>query len=139
MNRKERRRLERKGITPKAEPTYTLKPSDVKNTILNGPGHEVFEHEARQKLLELDKQFALDVDTMVLWTLHKHYGFGPKRAKEFYTLMFKEHQHMREYYEMDDLYPERHKLKEAGIDVEAWFNELFDENGNFKKPEEVSL
>ena len=30
-------------------------------------------------------------------------------------------------------------LKEAGIDVEAWFNELFDENGNFKKPEEVSL
>ena len=46
---------------------------------------------------------------------------------------------MREFYEMDDPYPERYKLKRKGIDIEAWYNELFDEEGNFKKPEEVNI
>lgn len=31
---------------------------------------------------------------------------------------------MREYYQMDDLYPERYKLKEKGIDVEKWQEEV---------------
>ena len=38
---------------------------------------------------------------------------------------------MREFYELDDLYPERHKLKEKGVDIEEWYSELFDEEGNF--------
>ena len=47
---------------------------------------------------------------------------------------------MRKFYELDDLYPERYKLKEKGIDIEAWYNELFDENGNFKASvEEVNI
>lgn len=31
---------------------------------------------------------------------------------------------MRRCYEMDDLYPERFKLKELGVDVEAWEKEI---------------
>lgn len=31
---------------------------------------------------------------------------------------------MREYYQMDDLYPERYKLKEKGIDIEKWQEEV---------------
>ena len=45
---------------------------------------------------------------------------------------------MREFYELDDLYPERHKLKEKGVDVEAWYKELFDDEGNFKETQEVA-
>lgn len=36
----------------------------------------------------------------------------------------KKHRRMREYYQMDDLYPERYKLKEKGIDIEKWQEEV---------------
>lgn len=45
---------------------------------------------------------------------------------------------MREFYELDDLYPERYKLKEKGVDVEAWYEELFDDEGNFKENQETA-
>ena len=38
--------------------------------------------------------------------------------------MAAEHRRMREFYEMDDLYPERLKLKELGADVEQWQKEV---------------
>ena len=38
--------------------------------------------------------------------------------------MAKEHRRMREFYERDDLYPERYKLKEKGIDIEKWQEEV---------------
>lgn len=139
MNRKERRLLERQGKLPKAEPTYMLKPSEIKNAALKGPGEQAMKHEINQQILEQDKAFTLDMDSMVLWTLHHKYGWGFKRCRQFYLDMFSEHIRMREFYELDDLYPERYKLKEKGIDVEAWYNELFDENGNFKKPQEVHI
>lgn len=139
MNRKERRALERQGKIPKAEPTYMMKPSEIKRAALKGPGEEAMRHEINQQILEQDKAFTLDIDTMYLWTLHSKYGWGLKRLKQFYRGVFAEHIRMREFYEMDEMYPERYKMKEKGIDIEAWFDSLFDEKGNFKKPDEVNI
>lgn len=139
MNRKERRALERQGKIPKAEPTYMMKPSEIKSAALKGPGEEAMRYEINQQILEQDKAFTLDIDTMYLWTLHSKYGWGLKRLKQFYRDVFAEHIRMREFYEMDEMYPERYKLKEKGIDIEAWFDSLFDEKGNFKKPDEVNI
>ncbi len=139
MNRRERRRLEREGKLPPKEPVYTLKPSQLAIAAMKGPGSDRVKHEINKQLLEADKQFTLDMDTMVLSTLHHEYGWGVKRCKEFYLKMFKHHLEMRKYYEVDDLYPERYTLNEAGIDVAAWFNALFDEQGNFKEPESVNI
>lgn len=45
--------------------------------------------------------------------------------ERFYRDMMKEHIRMRKFYEMDDTYPERYKLKElCGVDVEALNNEF---------------
>lgn len=139
MNRKERRRLAKEGKLVKKEPVYLMKPSDIKEAALNGAGKQAMMHEIHQQCLNADKTFTLDMDTMYLWTLHTKYGWGPKRLKRFYTEVFTEHIRMREFYEMDELYPERYKLKEKGVDIEAWFNALFDENGNFKNPAEVNI
>ena len=139
MNRRERRALERKGKLPKAEPTYMMRPSDIKNAVLNGVGEQTMRQEIRKQCLDMDKEYTLDLDTMYLWTLHQRYGWGLKRLKQFYMDVFAEHMRMRKCYEMDDMYPERHKLKEKGIDIEEWYNRLFDETGNFKNPEEVQL
>ena len=67
---------------------------------------------------------AVDLDTMVIWTLYQCYGWREKRLHDFYLAMAKEHRRMREFYEMDDLYPERYKLKEKGIDIEKWQEEV---------------
>lgn len=79
-------------------------------------------------ILEADARFSLDLDTMVLWTLFQHYGWREKRLHDFYLAMAREHRRMREYYQMDDLYPERYKLKEKGIDVEKWQEEVLQDD-----------
>lgn len=133
MNRKERRALKKKGIEVKPEPVLLLKPSEIGKAATQGVGHDAMVHEINQQILQKDKEYQLDIDTMVLWSLKQFAGWGPKKLRAFYLFMMNEHLRMREFYELDDLYPERHKLKEKGVDIEAWYSELFDEDGNFKK------
>lgn len=137
MNRKERRMLERQGKIPKSEPTYLLKPSDIKAAALHGAGEQAMLHEIHQQCLAADKAFTLDMDTLYLWTLCAKYGWKKKRLKQFYREVFEEHLRMRQCYELDDMYPERYKLKEMGVDLELWYDALFDSNGNFKPVEEI--
>lgn len=133
MNRKERRKLERAGMRPKEEPTLMVKPSALtKKVVTEEPGKELMEREIHNQCLKSERELMINMDTVLLWTLYNLYGWGPKRLKDLYVAMFKEHQRMREFYEMEDLYPERQKLKERGIDIEAWYNELFDEENNLR-------
>ena len=124
MNRKERRALQRKGVQTPKDPTLNIKLSALGKGIMTPEMQMAMEHEINQQCLEADAKLALDVDSMVLWTLHTHLGFGPKRLHDFYLAMAAEHRRMREHYEMDSLYPERRKLKELGADVEQWQKEV---------------
>lgn len=131
MNRADRRKAKKGGREIKSEPVLLMKPSEIGKAATRGVGREAMMHEINQQILAKDKEYQLDIDTMVLWTLHQCYGWGAARLKKFYVAMMKEHLRMREFYELDDLYPELHKLKEKGVDIEAWYDEFFDEKGNF--------
>lgn len=137
MNRRERRKMERKGEIPKAEPVYHLTRDQLVKAAVDGPGREAIQKEITRQILERQRQYGINVDVSMLWVLYKYYGFGPKRLKEAYLTMLREYIRMRDFYEIDDLYPERLKLKEKGIDVEAWYDELFDIHGNIRDPEKV--
>lgn len=132
MNRRQRRELERRGQIPRTEPVYNMKPKAMVNALMSGVGKDTMMSEIHKNLVEKEKELALDVDTCVLWTLHNKYGWGKQRLKKFYLDLFEEHLNMRKYYDIDDMYPERMKLKEKGVDVEAWYNELFDDEGNYR-------
>lgn len=132
MNRADRRKAKKEGKKVKSEPVLLMKPSEIGKAATQGVGREAMMHEINQQILQSDKEYQLDLDTMVLWSLKQFAGWGPKKLKAFYYFMFKEHLRMREFYELDDLYPERHKLKEKGVDIEEWYKDLFDEEGNFK-------
>lgn len=132
MNRRQRREAERRGQIPKAEPVYNMKPKAMVNALISGVGKDTMMSEIHKNLVEKEKELALDVDTCVLWTLHNKYGWGKQRLRKFYLDLFEEHLNMRRYYDVDDMYPERMKLKEKGIDVESWYNELFDDEGNYR-------
>ena len=138
MNRQERRKLKKQGLETNKEPVLMMKPSEIGKAATQGVGRKAMMHEINQQILAKDKIYQLDTDTMVLWTLHQCYGWGATRLKKFYVDMMKEHLRMREFYELDDLYPERYKLKEKGVDIEAWYNELFDDEGNFKENQETN-
>lgn len=126
MNRAERRRQKKAGIKVQKEPTLNLKVSDFDHMVSHAEksakerATAAAIHEIDRQILEHDEAYSLDIDAMVLWTLHVYLGFGKKRLERFYRDMLKEHIHMREVYEMDDTYPERYKLKElCNVDVEA--------------------
>lgn len=122
MNRADRRRMKKSG----KEPVLMMKPSEIGKAVTQGVGKKAMMHEIHQQVLEMDRQYQLDVDTMVLWGIRQYTGWGPKKLKDFYLFMFNEHMRMREYYEMDDTYPERKKLKDIGVDIEKWYEELLD-------------
>ncbi len=132
MNRRQRRELERRGQIPKAEPVYNMKPKAMIDAVLNDVGKDIMMAEIRKNLLEREKSMAIDIDTCVLWTLHVKYGWGKQRLKKFYKELFEEHLRMRQFYDTDEPYPERMKLKEKGADVEAWYNDMFDDEGNYR-------
>lgn len=132
MNRAERRRLEKQGKVVPKEPTLQLKTSDF-NAMVNRARDDAKKiatdaaiHEINRQILERDEAFSLDLDSMVLWTLHRHLGFGKKRLESFYRAMVEEHIAMREYYQMDDTYPERYNLLRIGVDVEALNKEMIE-------------
>lgn len=133
MNRAERRRLQKQGKKAEKDRVLTVKESELKNMILSPNVREMINQEVHKKILEIDISYTLDLDTMVLWTLYQ-YGWREKRLKRLYYDMFRWHRKLRAHYEMSETFPERKMLKEKGIDVEAWFNELFDDEGNYRMP-----
>lgn len=114
MNRRERRKLQKQGVQVPKDPSINIKLSDLGRGIMTPAMESAMMHEINQQCLEADARFSLDLDTMVLWTLYQCYGWREKRLHDFYLAMAREHRRMREYYQMDDLYPERYKLKEKG-------------------------
>lgn len=115
MNRRERRKLQKQGVQVPKDPSINIKLSDLGRGIMTPAMESAMMHEINQQCLEADARFSLDLDTMVLWTLYQCYGWREKRLHDFYLAMAREHRRMREYYQMDDLYPERYKLKEKAL------------------------
>lgn len=124
MNRKERRKLQKQGVQVPKDPALSIKLSALGKAVMTPEMNTAMLHEINQQCLEADERLSLDVDAVVLWTLHRYLGFGVKRLHSFYLAMAAEHKRMREYYQMDDTYPERYKLKELGADIEQWQKEV---------------
>lgn len=86
---------------------------------------KAMEMEINRQIIEADKRYTDDIDAMVLFTLSVHLGFGAKRLRRFYNAFAAEHDRLIQHYEMPDDYVWlcKQKLKEIGVDVEAWNKE----------------
>lgn len=80
------------------------------------------EIEINRQIVEADRKYVDDIDAMVLYTLHAHYGWGKKRLRRFYEVFNAEHDQLVRHYEMPDDYPWlcKEQLKHIGVDVEEW-------------------
>ena len=83
--------------------------------------------EINRQLVERDKQYAADIDALVLYTLMAHYGWKKKRLKRFWDAFVAEHQSLREFYQMDapgdNEWLAHRRLKQIGVDVRLWYEE----------------
>lgn len=83
--------------------------------------------EINRQLVERDKQYAEDIDAMVLYVLMAHYGWKKNRLKKFWRAFIESHKELREHYQMDapdeNKWLAHQKLKEIGVDVHKWYEE----------------
>ena len=87
---------------------------------------QAVEIEINKQILIADEKYKNNIDAMILWTLHTYLGFGPKRLRDFYEAFNRIHDSLVSYYEMedsDDAWICMQKLKDMGVDVEAWNKE----------------
>lgn len=75
--------------------------------------------EIRRQCIELNNEYIDDLEYMVAWVLHRHYGFGLKRLLQFRKNYVEEFKRLVGVYETGDIYPARVKLKEMGYNVET--------------------
>lgn len=82
--------------------------------------------EIQRQLAEYDRKHALEIDAMVLWALHKQFGWGKKRLRKLYNSLAGEIDALVQRYEMnekDEVWLCVQKLKDDGIDIEQWDKE----------------
>lgn len=94
----------------------------------SAPEKRAMLEEINRQILERDEEYWLNFDACILWTLHKHLGFGEKRLKRIFMAFNDDHKQLREYYEIGDDaggngFVARRMLKQDGIDLEAWEKE----------------
>lgn len=82
--------------------------------------------EIRKQCVAQTQQYEMLIDTVSLWVLHTHFGFGAERLKHFYEAVFTERKAMQERYEgtdSDDMaeFAMYSKLKERSIDIKEMF------------------
>ena len=83
---------------------------------------------ARQAAAEATDEHCADIDATFLWVLHEVCGFGQKRLHDVYTAYVPALKALCEYYSMETEEEGgwlcRHKLKEIGVDISQWRQEV---------------
>lgn len=86
---------------------------------------QFLDEKIRQQILEKHKEFADDFDYMILWILHKYFGFGLKRLRKVYDLFRQENDALVKHYESADagVFIARKEMNAIGCNVEEWNRE----------------
>ena len=87
--------------------------------------------EINRQTVERDKQYAADIDALVLYALMMSKGWKKKRLKQFWKDFQRYHEELRDFYEASE--PGDHEwlahrmLRDIGVDVHEWYKEELDE------------
>lgn len=86
---------------------------------------KIIDAEIDRQLVKRHKEFADDVDYMILKILHDHFGFGPTRLRKFYDHFTEDNYTLMQHYEMSDagVYIARKEMNAIGCNVEKWNQE----------------
>ena len=105
----------------------------ITNVKLNPKEQEALDRAIQKQLAEYDEKNADEIDAMVLWVLHETFGFGHERLKKFHRGFVPAIRALCARYEMPDKADTpwlcTEKLKNYGIDIHEWNQEIIKEYG----------
>lgn len=86
---------------------------------------QVLDEKINQRILEQHTKFADDVDYMILYILHRYFGFGLKRLRKVYDLVRQVNEALVKHYESTDagVFIARKEMNAIGCNVEEWNRE----------------
>lgn len=95
---------------------------NVKEEIkLTNKQRKVLAEEVKTMFFGRLEEYDLEFDAMVLYSLHKAFGFGRDRLARFYNTYFREADELKKRYEEETPgFPAAAELKKIGVDVERW-------------------
>ena len=94
---------------------------------LTNAEQEALKIEIRKQLAEMTRKHEIEIDSLVLWVLMNKSDFDEEQLHEYYTGFGPAIKALIERYELedtDDVWLCTKKLKDKGIDVEAWRKEI---------------
>lgn len=97
--------------------------------VFNKNEQKAIDMEIKNQLAAYDRAHSRELAAMALWNLHRQFGFGPKRLHEFYILFDSSIRELVKRYELDSFEGAwlcTKELREYGIDLEKWENELLE-------------
>ena len=86
---------------------------------------KVMNEKINEQIIATHQQFTDDFDYMILYVLHKHFGFGLSRLRKAYDLFVEENESLIKHYEMPDagVFIAREEMNAIGCNVEQWSRE----------------
>lgn len=72
----------------------------------------------REETLKEYKKQATDIDTLILFTLHREFGFGKTRLLRFAKSMVRIHDYYMDKFDDADIFAMQQELLAIGVDVE---------------------
>lgn len=106
--------------------TFKRSGKTIFGVTLTAAEQKAVDREIEKQLAEYIRKCNLEVEAKVLWALREVFGFGEQRLRRFYDNVDLNLDALADHYEMgdDDLFWLcTRKLKEIGIDIEAWQEE----------------
>lgn len=85
--------------------------------------------EIKRELIQLGAKYTIDLQTVFLYWLHAKKGYGKKRLRQAWEDLSTLQKELMDHYQMDVpdmVWVCNRKLKEIGVDLEAWRKERGD-------------
>lgn len=99
----------------------------IYGAVLTAAEKKAVDIEIQKELAEYTRKHNTEIAALVLRELRRQFGFGEKRLRQFYEGFDKGIEELINRYEMeesDDIWLCTRELKEDGIDIEKWREEI---------------
>lgn len=104
----------------------SLKYQRRQSPIFNPAQEKAMKKEIRRQCAEYNRAHKNEIVALVLWEIHEQLGLGAVRLRRFFDNFDQTLDAMLDHYEMSDedtCWICTQKLKDIGIDIEAWQDE----------------
>ena len=94
--------------------------------VLSPKEKKALDLEVRRAIAAEEQKFDRAMDAMVLYTLHREFGFGKDRLRRFYEAFLAGRNELIERYQSpeDNAWIAEQELKRLGVDLDAWSAEI---------------